>query len=198
MNRFGIVRVYDPRFSFPPLGASLKVIFATPPIGRVAFANEVKCMKKGNFMKQYLTATAALLAISAQAQVSGPNRPGPGASPGTFQMPGATSSSIQTTTPSTSSTIVPTTPDTANISVGPPVVNPRIGPLPRTSLGTPDATVPPSVSDSLRSRTTFPPSGDFENGAVGGAGLNQSETRRLTPLPDRTLPGVTPDLPDIT
>src|ERR1041384_6615590 len=112
-------------------------------------------------MKQYLTATAALLAISAQAQLSGPNRPGPGTSPGTFQTPGATDSSIQTTTPSTSSsTITPTTPDTSNIRVGPPVVNPQAGPVPRTSLGTPDATGG-ALSDSLRSRSGFPSSRDW-------------------------------------
>ncbi|HEY6227077.1 MAG TPA: BON domain-containing protein [Verrucomicrobiae bacterium] len=147
-------------------------------------------------MKQYLTATAALLAISAQAQLSGPNRPGPGTSPGTFQTPGATDSSIQTTSPSTSSTITPTTPDTSNIRVGPPVVNPQPGTVPRTSLGTPDATGG-AASDSLRSRSTFPTSRDWETGAVGGSGANQSETRRLTPIPDRTLPDITPNQPKI-
>jgi hypothetical protein len=147
-------------------------------------------------MKQILTATAALLAVTAQAQLSGPNRTGPGTSPGTFQTPGSTESSLQTTSPST---VTPTTPDTAAISVAPPVVNPRMGPLPRTSLGTPDATVPPSISDSLRSRTTFPSSRDWEMGVnVGSPGLNQSETRRLTPIPDTPRPDITPDLPTIS
>jgi hypothetical protein len=137
-------------------------------------------MEKGNFMKHYLTVTAALLAFSAQAQVSGPSRPGLGTSPGTFQTPESTSSSIQITTP-----------DSAAISVSPPIVNPKLSPVPRTPLGTPDATGG-TLTDSLRSRSTFPSSRDAETGHADA--LNQSETdaRRLTPLPD-----ITPRLPAI-
>ena len=146
-------------------------------------------------MKQYLTATAALLAISAQAQLSGPNRTGPGTSPGTFQTPGSSESSIQVTTPTSPITVTPTTPDTANISVAPPVANPRNGPLPRTSLGTPDPRGG-ALSDSLGSRSAFPSSRDWETG-TGAAGVNQTESRRLTPIPNGSRTDVTPDLQTI-
>src|SRR5688572_17692778 len=141
-------------------------------------------MEKGKFMNRYLTATAALLAFSAQAQLSGPNRVGPGTSPGTFQTPGSTASSIQVTTP-----------DSAAISVAPPVANPRTGPLPRTSLGTPDATAG-TLGDSLRSRSTFPSSRDWETG-VGAPGTTEigSDSRRLTPPPSTLNPNLSPALP---
>lgn len=122
-------------------------------------------------MKQYLTATAALLVVGAQAQLSGPNRPGPGTSPGTFQTPGSTESSIQVTTP-----------DTANIRVAPPIANPSSGTVPRTTLGTPDARGG-ALSDSLGSRSSFPSSRDWETGTPGGRAATQSESRRLTPVP---------------
>jgi hypothetical protein len=135
-------------------------------------------------MKRYLTATAALLAFSAQAQLSGPNRVGPGTSPGTFQTPGSTASSIQTTTP-----------DSAAISVAPPVANPRTGPLPRTSLGTPDATAG-TLGDSLRSRSSFPTSRDWETG-VGASATTEigTDSRRLTPPPSTINPNLSPTLP---
>lgn len=136
-------------------------------------------MKKGSFMKGYLTAAAALLAVAAQAQTSGRSHPGPGSSPGTFQTPGATSSDIRITTPGLA------TPDTSTINVAPPIVNPKLSPVPHTSLGTPDSTGG-TLTDSLRSRSTFPGSRDAETGADA---LNQAdEARRLTPLPDITPP----------
>jgi hypothetical protein len=133
---------------------------------------------KGSIMKHFLTATTALLALSAQAQVSGPNRPGPGSSPGTFQTPSSSSSSIQVTTP-----------DSANISVAPRTPNPDLSPVPQTSLGTPDASGG-ALTDSLRSRSSFPSSRNAETGASDRSALDQNEieARRLTPLPDITPP----------
>src|SRR2546421_6832568 len=128
-------------------------------------------------MKHYLTATAVLLALSVQAQVAGPNRPGPGTSPGTFQTPGSASSSIQTTTTDPAAPTI-TTPDTAAIGVAPPVVNPPNVPVPGTSIGTPDATAG-TLGDSLRSRSSFPSSRDWETGAVGAS--RPLEPRRITP-----------------
>jgi len=137
--------------------------------------------EKGSLMKHYFTVTAALLALSAQAQVSGPNRVGPGTSPGTFQSPASTSSSIQQTTP-----------DSAVISVSPPVANPDISPVPQTSIGTPDARGG-TITDQLRDRSSFPSSRDAETGTAAERALNQSEQgRRLTPLPE-----LTPTLPPI-
>lgn len=140
-------------------------------------------MEKSNFMKRsFVTAAAAVVAVSAQAQLSGPNRIGPGTSPGTFQTPGSTSSSISVTTP-----------DSSAISVAPPTPNPSLSPVPQTPIGTPDATGG-TITDSLRSRSTFPSSRDWETGAATRRALDQSEadTRRLTPLPDAT-----PTLPPI-
>jgi hypothetical protein len=134
-------------------------------------------------MKVYLTATAALLALSAQAQLSGPNRVGPGTSPGTFQTQGSTASSIQTTTP-----------DSAAISVAPPIANPVTGPQPRTSLGTPDATAG-TLGDSLRTRSSFPSSRDWESG-VGASATTEigTDSRRLTPPPSTINPNLSPTL----
>ncbi|HUS35075.1 MAG TPA: BON domain-containing protein [Verrucomicrobiae bacterium] len=135
-------------------------------------------------MKGYLTATAAVLAFSAHAQLSGPNRIGPGTSPGTFQTPGSTASSIQVTTP-----------DSAAISVAPPVANPRTGPLPRTSLGTPDATAG-TLGDSLRSRSAFPSSRDWETGVGAPAGSEiGTDSRRLTPPSSTVNPNISRTLP---
>jgi hypothetical protein len=134
-------------------------------------------------MKYCLTATAALLALATQAQVAGPNRPGPGTSPGTFQTPGSASSSIQATTPDPAAPQI-TTPDSAAISVAPPIANPAAGPLPRTSIGTPDATGG-AQTDSLRARSSLPSSRDWETGAVGGA--RDTTSRRISP-PDITPP----------
>jgi hypothetical protein len=132
-------------------------------------------------MKRYLTSIAALAAFSVQAQTSGPSHPGPGASPGTFQTPGSTSSSIQ-----------PTTPDSSAIKVAPPITNPDLSPIPHTSLGTPDATGG-TITDQLRNESSFPSSRDWENGTAAERALNQSDAgRRLTPLPD-----MTPNLPTI-
>ena len=140
-------------------------------------------MEKGIFMKRYLTATAALLALSASAhaQLSGPNRPGVGTSPGTFQTPGSTASSIEVTTP-----------DSSAISVAPPIANPRVGPQPRTSLGTPDATAG-TLGESLRNRSAFPSSRDWEIG-VGAPATTEigSDSRRLTPPPSTINPNLPP------
>jgi hypothetical protein len=140
-------------------------------------------MEKGIFMKRYLTATAALLALSAHAQLSGPNRTGVGTSPGTFQTPGSTASSIEVTTP-----------DSSAIRVAPPIANPRVGPVPRTSLGTPDATAG-TLAESLRNRSAFPSSRDWETG-VGAPPATEvgSDSRRLTPPPST----INPNLPPIT
>lgn len=134
-------------------------------------------------MKAYLTATATLLVFSAQAQLSGPNRTGPGTSPGTFQTPGAAESSVQITTP-----------DSAAISVAPPIPNPVTGPQPRTSLGTPDATAG-TLGDSLRARSSFPSSRDWETG-VGTSATTEigTDSRRLTP-PSTLNPNLSPTLP---
>jgi hypothetical protein len=138
-------------------------------------------MKKANCMKPILTATAAAaLALAVQAQTSGPSHPGPGALPGTFQLPGATSSSIQVTTP-----------DSAAIKVAPPITNPDLSPVPHTPIGTPDARGG-TITDQLRTQSSFPSSRDWETGSAERA-LNQSgEGRRLTPLPDAapTLPAI--------
>ena len=123
-------------------------------------------------MKGYLAVAGALLAFSAQAQTSGPSHPGPGSLPGTFQTPGASSSSIQIATP-----------DSAAISVSPPMVNPKLSPVPHTSLGTPDATGG-TLTDSLRSRSTFPSSRDWETGRADTLNQSEADARRLTPLPD--------------
>jgi len=118
-------------------------------------------------MNKFLTATAALAALTAvHAQV-----------PRTT----AGDSGIRVNTPTTSVS----TPDTVNINGGSPTVNPRSGPLPRTSVGTPDARGG-TLTDSLRDRTAFPSSRDWET----SSDINQ-QPRRLTPLPDRTLPDVT-------
>jgi len=118
-------------------------------------------------MNKFLTATAALAALTA---VHG-------------QVPRTTAgdAGIRVNTPTTSVS----TPDTVNINGGSPTVNPRSGPLPRTSVGTPDARGG-TLTDSLRDRTAFPSSRDWET----GSDINQ-QPRRLTPLPDRTLPNVT-------
>ena len=140
-------------------------------------------MEKGIFMKRYLTATAALVALgaTAHAQLSGPNRPGVGTSPGTFQTPGSTASSIQVTTP-----------DSSAISVAPSIANPSASPQPRTTLGTPDATSG-TLGDSLRNRSAFPSSRDWEVG-VGAPPSTEigSDSRRLTPPPSTVNPKLPP------
>ena len=136
-------------------------------------------MRKTHCMKTYLTATAALLAVSVQAQTSGPGHPGIGNSPGTFQLPGATSSSIQVTTP-----------DSAAISVAPPITNPDLSPVPHTPIGTPSASGG-TITDQLRTESSFPSSRDWETGSANRA-VNQNEAgRRLTPLPE-TVPTLPP------
>ena len=142
-------------------------------------------------MKRYLIATAALVALSAQAQLSGPNRTGPGASPGTFQQPGSTDAAIQTTTPGL--TPPTTSPGITSSSPIRPQARPDPGPIPRTSIGTPDAT-DRALTDSLRSRSSFPSSRDWEGaGAPPQTKVGRDlDTTRLTPLPD-----VTPALPAI-
>lgn len=128
-------------------------------------------------MKRYLLATAALAALTTQAQVGGPNRPGPGTSPGTFQQPGATESSIKQTSPSSGA-----------LSTDRPGDLQNSGPR-NTRVGTPDATGG-AQSDSLRARRSFPNSRDWETGAVGGSVDAQTGTetsRRLNPPSDGAL-----------
>jgi hypothetical protein len=126
-------------------------------------------------MKHLLTATAALAALTAvNAQVSGPRTT-------------AGDAGVRVNTPSTSVS----TPDTLNINGAAPTVNPRTGPLPRTSVGSPDARGG-ALTDSLRDRTAFPSSRDWET----SSGL-PDERRRLTPIPGGTLSDVTPPLDTI-
>jgi hypothetical protein len=145
-------------------------------------------MKERPIMKHYLLATAALAVLTTHAQLSGPNRTGPGASPGTFQTPGAVDSSVKTTTP-----------DLPPLTTEPPDATPRTGPLPRTTIGSPDAT-DGALTDSLRPRTSFPSSRDWETGAVGGSPSREvgRDSSRLTPPPTPNLPNIAPQLPDVT
>ena len=162
-------------------------------------------------MKQYAIATAALVALTAQAQVSGPNRPGPGKSPGTFQQPSTTSPSTRaipgsvTSVPSpgeaTASTVddgiqppfpesAPVVEDTFQTQPQPgalnrdPLASPRTGVLPNNRIGTLDP-IRGAETDSLRARSAFPNSRDWEaNAGAPPAGATGSDSSRLTPRPD--------------
>jgi hypothetical protein len=128
-------------------------------------------------MKKQILATAALLALTAQAQVSGPNRPGPGTSPGTFQQPSAA-----TTTPDTSGTIAAPVPD---ITAPVPDIT---TPVPQTRIGTPDATArgtEPFRSDVINRNGSVNDSRDWER-SLGAPGQNQNGSGRMTPPPDIT------------
>ena len=129
---------------------------------------------------------ASLLAVGANAQVSGPNRPGPGTSPGTFQQPSDSkpglSGSTTTTTTSPRLGVIgsDTSPAQGATSVTPP----------RTGLNTPDATVGAtdplhSSSSTIRRDGSINDSRDWERGVGGPASDDIGQDRgRLTPPPD--------------
>jgi hypothetical protein len=153
------------------------------PIGFGALMPEVRgIIEERHFMKKQLLATAALLAVTAHGQLAGPNRPGPGTSPGTFSppqtvidppstvvRPPATITSPPgqvpaTVPPATSSfqtlpPVVNDTPAAINNSAitrpfaTDPVVGPRNGVLPNTAIGTPNGINPDSAD--IRARSSF-------------------------------------------
>lgn len=130
-------------------------------------------------MTKYFMTAAALATITAQAQVSGPNRPGPGTSPGTFQTPSTkpgTPSSFDTLNPPVSDIPTARTQSPGSLSSGATVIQPN-GPLPGVQQNDPQ---------DLRTRSQFPSSRDWETNSVGGPGENErgSESGRLTPPPD--------------
>jgi len=134
-------------------------------------------------------------ANTVEAQISGPNRPGPGSSPGTFQLPGA--SATGDVSGSASSNVGDTIQPPPVTSTA-PIINdntqPRIGDLDARSrinvhnstTSTPDSSA--AQADSLRARSAFPSSRDWESG-VGAAAGAETGGDRLTPPPHVRVKG---------
>jgi hypothetical protein len=145
-------------------------------------------------MKKEFIAAAAFLAFGVNAQLSGPNRPGPVTSPETLltppELPPAVRSESITNSPRPGILTPDTSPAPGSTAVTPP----------RTSIDTPDATV--GITDPFRSTSpTNRPGGSINDSRewernVGGpvSGELGRDQQRLTPPP--VEPPVEPVNPD--
>ena len=129
-------------------------------------------------MKKQFIAAATLLAIGVNAQVSGPNRPGVGTSPGTFQ------------TPTAPRDLPPPVPSDPSISPQPGAITTS---PPRTSIDTPNATsgaVDPfrATTPAIRPGGAINDSRDWERNRATSGDIREDFRGRLTPPSDLVPP----------